>query len=148
MATVTRHMNVQIDEVYAALIDPETYPEWLVGAKEIRAVDESWPEAGSRFHHRVGLVGPFTIADSTKSLGTAPGRRLCLEARARPAGRARVDFELTPEGDATLVRMREHPLGLLSPATPLLDPITMVRNHKSLRQLEQHLLTVSDAPRR
>jgi hypothetical protein len=59
-----------------------------------------------------------------------------------------VDFELTPEGDATLVRMREHPLGLLSPATPLLDPITMVRNHKSLRQLEQHLLTVSDAPRR
>jgi uncharacterized protein YndB with AHSA1/START domain len=141
MATVAHHLSASPADVYAALIDPRTYPEWLVGAKEIRAVDESWPEIGSRFYHRVGLFGPLTIADSTESLGTEPERRLSLEARARPAGRARVDFDLAESGAGTVVTMHEHPLGLLAPAGPLLDPVTALRNQKSLRQLERYLVT-------
>jgi uncharacterized protein YndB with AHSA1/START domain len=139
MATVTRTMNVPIDDVYAALAEPRTYPEWLVGAKEIRSVDAGWPERGTKFHHRVGLIGPLTIADSPESLGVEPGRRLTLEARARPAGRAKVDFELVADGNRTVVTMHEHPLGILAPAGPLLDPATALRNKKSLRQLEDHL---------
>jgi uncharacterized protein YndB with AHSA1/START domain len=139
MATVTRTMDVPIDDVYAALAEPRTYPEWLVGAKEIRSVEPGWPAEGARFHHRVGLVGPLTIADSTESLGVVPGRRISLEARARPAGRAKVDFELSAEGESTVVVMREHPIGIMAAAGPLLDPVTAVRNAKSLRQLERFL---------
>ena len=54
--------------VFDALVSPETYPEWLVGCREIRAVDTDWPAVQSRFHHRVGLVGPLTVEDSTKVL--------------------------------------------------------------------------------
>ena len=139
MATVTRTMNVPIDDVYGALADPRTYPEWLVGAKQIRSVDAGWPEPGTKFHHRVGLIGPLTIADSTESLAVEPGRSLTLEARARPAGRAEVDFQLVADGDRTVVTMHEHPLGILAPAGPLLDPATALRNKKSLRQLEGYL---------
>ena len=143
MATVTRTMNVPIDDVYDALADPRTYPEWLVGAKEIRSVDAGWPEPGSHFYHRVGLVGPLSIADSTESLAVEPGRKLTLEARARPAGRAKVDFELAAEGERTVVTMHEHPIGILAPAGPLLDPATALRNKKSLRQLEGYLDTLA-----
>jgi hypothetical protein len=52
------------DMVYAHLIDPRTYPDWLVGAQHIRGVDSHWPDRGAQFHHRVGL-GPLTIDDAT-----------------------------------------------------------------------------------
>jgi len=139
MATVTRHIKAPVDDVFAALADPNTYPEWLVGAKVIRSIDRGWPEPGSRFHHRVGLVGPLTIADSTESLEQEPGKRLVLEARARPAGRARVSFDLTPEPGGTLVVMDEVPVGPLAPLRPFLDPLTVVRNTKSLRELDGYL---------
>ena len=139
MATVTRRMDVAPDDVYEALADPNTYPEWLVGAREIRAVDSGWPTPGTQFHHRVGLVGPLTIADSTRSLEVEPGRRLVLEAKARPAGRARVEFEIEPDGDGTNLVMTETPLGVLKSAQPLIDPLTIVRNTKSLRDLEGYV---------
>src|SRR4051812_41318490 len=52
-------------DIFSVLLDPYTYPEWLVGAQRIRSVDDAWPEPGTAFHHVVGF-GPIKVADSTR----------------------------------------------------------------------------------
>lgn len=120
---VTRWALRTIEQVYDALSDPETYPTWLVGCREIRSVDDDWPAEGAHFHHRVGLVGPLTVNDSTKALIAARPSHLALEVRFRPIGRGRVDFWLTDDPDPqglvrTRIDMDEVPIGLLSAAAP------------------------------
>ena len=145
MATVRHTIHLPRSEVFAALVTPETYPHWLVGAREIRSVDDGWPAVGTAFHHRVGLVGPLKVADLSKVLAVEEPRLLSLEVRARPLGRGRATFELTeepgPSGPSTVVVLDEVPIGLLAPTKPLADPLTAHRNRRSLRQLEDHLLT-------
>jgi len=136
MARTTITLSHPVDVVFATLTTPETYPCWLVGAQEIRAVDEGWPAPGTRFHHRVGLVGPLTVADSTKVLEVDEPERLVLEVRARPLGRGRVIFTLAPDGaDGTMLTLDEVPIGLLAPLQPVIDPVTARRNEQSLRNL-------------
>ena len=77
MVSVTRYAAAPIERVFEVVSDPRTYPDWLVGAQEIRSVDEDWPQPGSRFHHRVGLVGPLTIPDSTSSVEVEARRGSC-----------------------------------------------------------------------
>ena len=76
MAEVRRHLPHPPETVFTALTTPETYPFWLVGCQAIRAVDPGWPAVGTAFHHRVGVIGAVTVADSTK----------VLEVEAPPAG--------------------------------------------------------------
>jgi uncharacterized protein YndB with AHSA1/START domain len=138
---VTRTIALPIDVVFDAVADPGTYPHWLVGARDIRSVDPAWPAPGSTFHHRVGLIGPLKVADSTRSLAVDPPHLLALEVRARPFGRGRATFRLRArDGEATEVEVDEEPLGLLSWATPVLDPLTAHRNRVSLSHLEDFLL--------
>src|SRR6188472_2881403 len=99
MVSVTRYAVAPIERVFEVISDPRTYPDWLVGAREIRSVDEDWPQPGSRFHHRVGLVGPLTIPDSTSSVEVEPPTRLVLEVRARPLVKGRVEFTLASVGE-------------------------------------------------
>jgi uncharacterized protein YndB with AHSA1/START domain len=103
--------SVRIDAprrvVYDRLIDPKTYPDWLVGAKDIRAIDGEWPKPGSRFHHRVGL-GPFTIDDATEVVSTSPPDELLLRAHVGPLGSALVRFRLVGS-DPTVVFFDEAP---------------------------------------
>ncbi len=144
MATVTRHALVARDVAFDALVDPRTYPRWLVGARDIRAIDDDWPETGSRFHHRVGLVGPLTVADFTRCLEIERPSRLVLEVRVRPFGRGRVTFSLSEAGErggnpVTRVTMDEAPIGLLAAATPALDPLIESRNRASLNALVAYL---------
>jgi uncharacterized protein YndB with AHSA1/START domain len=144
MAEVVRYVRLPIDEVFAAVSDPRTYPHWLVGAKAIRSVDEGWPAAGTCFHHRVGLVGPLTLADSTEVLEVEAPHRLVLDARARPFGRARVAFDLAsePSDDGTAVTrisIDEVPAGALHPLTPVIDPLTAGRNRASLNAFVAYL---------
>jgi uncharacterized protein YndB with AHSA1/START domain len=126
--------------VFDVLVDPRTYPDWLVGAKDIRAVDDGWPDVGSRFHHRVGLGGPVTVADSTKVLAISRPERLELEVRARPLGRGRARFTLQPHAlhgrSGCRVQLDEEPLGPLGPLRPLMAPFIKARNDKSLAQLD------------
>jgi uncharacterized protein YndB with AHSA1/START domain len=139
VATVSRSIPAPIDEVFAVLLDPHTYPHWLVGARDIRAVDEDWPTPGSAFHHRVGLVGPLKIADLSKVLAITEPELLSLEVRARPLGRGRATFRLhrAPDGsDRCLVELDEVPIGVLEHLRPVLDPVTAHRNRRSLEQLE------------
>ena len=126
--------------VFRALITPETYPFWLVGCRDIRAVDEGWPSPGTAFHHRVGLFGPVTVADNTVVVEVVEPERLVLEARARPFGRARVTFRLEPEGQAgTHLVVEEVLMGRLTPLRPVLDLPTRLRNDRSLANLADYL---------
>lgn len=143
MATVSRTMPIGRPAVFSALVDPYTYPHWLVGAKAIRSVDDDWPAPGSAFHHRVGLAGPFQVADLSKVLEVDAPARLSLEVRVRPFGRGRATFTLVEDevggGEATRVELDEVPIGLVAPARPLLDPLTAHRNRRSLARLEDYL---------
>ena len=126
------------EDVFATLVDPHTYPQWLIGCQDIRVVDDGWPAPGTRFHHRVGL-GPFTVADYTESLAVDRGQSLALRVRARPLLRAaRVVYELQDNSTGTRVVMTERPL---APATrrlwnPLIDGLTRLRNRRSLERLK------------
>jgi len=140
VADVRQDLSHPPETVYTALTTPETYPFWLVGCQAIRAVDPDWPAVGTAFHHRVGLVGAVTVADSTKVLEAEAPRRLVLEVRARPLGRGRVSFVLEPDGDGgTTLVLEEVPIGGLGPLQPLIDPVTERRNQRSMTRLAAYL---------
>ena len=141
---VTRWVLRPIDEVFDALSDPETYPRWLVGCRTIRSIDDHWPSEGSRFHHRVGLIGPLTVPDSSEVLEVERPSHLALEVRFRPLGRGRVDFRLsadpTVDGQSrTRIDMDEAPIGPLAPTAPALAPLISGRNQASLNSLVAYL---------
>jgi uncharacterized protein YndB with AHSA1/START domain len=134
---VTRHALRPLDDVWDALVDPRTYPTWLVGCKEIRAVDDGWPREGLRFHHRVGLLHMVTVNDHSELLELERPRHFALDVRFRPFGRGRVDFWLAEEPGRdgavrTRIDMDEKLEGPLEPATPLAAPLIDARNRSSL----------------
>ena len=140
MAEVRRHLPHPPETVFTALTTPETYPFWLVGCQAIRGVDPGWPAVGTAFHHRVGVIGAVTVADSTKVLELEAPHRLVLEVRARPLGRGRVSFDLAPDGEtATTLVLDEVPIGGLGPLRPVIDPVTDRRNQRSLTRLCEYL---------
>jgi uncharacterized protein YndB with AHSA1/START domain len=98
------------DRVFDALLDPRTYPEWLVGARRIRKVEPDWPEVGSRFHHSIG-VGRVRVRDSTSVMELDRPRCLRLRAGMGVLGAAEVTFHLSPVEDGTEVRIDETPFG-------------------------------------
>lgn len=140
MSTTTRYALRPRAEVFDALADPHTYPHWLVGCREIRRVEDGWPEPGTRFHHRTGLIGPLAVEDDTEVLAVDAPDTLTLEVRFRPLGRGRVTFRLQDaEGSATRIDMDEVPLGALSIAAPVLDPLIHARNRASLNAFVAYL---------
>jgi uncharacterized protein YndB with AHSA1/START domain len=123
--------------VWDVLADPPSYEEWVVGNKEVRDHDRSWPAPDTEFHHRVGF-GPFTVKDKTASLEATPPRRLVMNVRALPVGHAIVTFELTESGSGTLVRMEERPAGgPAKMAWPVFAPLIKLRNGETLRRLKR-----------
>ena len=138
MACTERTMHVTPDQIWAVLADPMTYEHWVVGAKDIRTADGTWPEPGSALHHTSGF-GPFNLKDSTKVLEAEPPRRLVLEARGRPLGIARIEVRLQPDGSATKVAMIEEVVRPM-PAKATrgaLNPLIHSRNVETLRRLEE-----------
>lgn len=136
MATNGRDIPVSPDRVWAVLSNPSRYSDWVVGAKHVRDVEGHWPEEGSAFHHTVG-VWPLRLRDNTSVVECDPPRRLVLQARARPFGRASGAFNLVPSAEGTHVSMTEMPTSpaVARLARPLLDPLTHARNAETLRRL-------------
>lgn len=135
-AITVKELPVPSDQVWQLLADGRRYAEWVVGASHIRAVDLGWPNVGTKFHHTVG-VWPFHLRDDTLVEECEVGRRLVLEARARPFGRARVEITLEQIPTGTRVVMSEN---AKSPAivrwgNPILAPLIHVRNVEALRRL-------------
>ncbi|HEX4218214.1 MAG TPA: SRPBCC family protein [Acidimicrobiales bacterium] len=123
-------------DVWAVLSDGYAYERWVVGTRRIRAVDPGWPQEGTSLHYTVG-VGPLEFEDRTTVRLVEPGKRLELEAQARPYGTARVSIQLLPWGDDSVVIMDEHPLRGPSWAleNPAVDLVLTVRNRRTLRRL-------------
>lgn len=136
MSTTSRPVAATPEQVWEVLSDGWLYPLFVVGASRMRAVDDTWPAAGSRLHHSVG-TWPLLIDDNTEVLEVDEGKRLLLLARAWPAGQAHVDISLQPNGDTTVVTMTEDATagpGLLVPK-PLRDAQLHLRNVEALRRL-------------
>ena len=137
MATTTRHLDHPPEAVFAVLTDARRYADWVVGARRIRAVDETWPAPGSRFHHEFG-VGPLHIDDSTVLEEIDPPRHLVLRARARPTGVARVTIDLVPSPDGgSDLEMTEVPIAGVARRidNPVLECLVGLRNGRSLQRL-------------
>ena len=137
MARNETEIEATAEQVWAVLADAHAFPDWVVGARRIRAVDPGWPQPGTAFHHEVG-GWPFKIKDNTKVRELVPSSRLVLEARARPAGIAAVTLlveERTP--GRTTVTILEEPIA--GPAKlvpkPIMDVMTKARNAESMRRL-------------
>jgi Polyketide cyclase / dehydrase and lipid transport len=137
MAYTSREFEAGAREAFAVLIDPETYPRWLGGARAIRSVDPTWPKPGSKFHHVVGF-GPLRLADSSEVLEIdESAMMLRLEVRARPLIAAVATFRVIGTNSRCVITLQEEPalrtIGNL--VRPVMDPATHVRNHRSLRRL-------------
>jgi hypothetical protein len=128
-------VSVAPEVVWATVSDPETYPDWLVGAQRIRAVDDGFPAPGSRMHHSVGPTSAITVDDRTVATRSDPPHRLDLRVH---AGLFHADVQLLLQpspGGGTEICFRERPRGISAPLTPLLRPILHARNAESLRRL-------------
>lgn len=138
MAINERFMPVAPDAVWDALADAGGYAYWVVGSRQIRDADPTWPAPGARFHHTVGF-GPLTVHDHTVAVEARRPELLRLRVKARPMVTAQVTFELEAANGGTRVRMREDPDGLTSwmVLNPLFHLLTRGRNAESLARLEE-----------
>lgn len=127
-------------EVFAVLADARTYEHWVVGCDDIRAVEGDWPAVDSRFFHTVG-VGPLKTKDNTKVLEVDAPHKLVLEARARPAGIAKVIFRLVPVDGGTDVSIEEYPIRGVAKVihNPIQDGLIKLRNVETLRRLDKQV---------
>jgi hypothetical protein len=133
---VQRRFNCSPEQVFATLEDGWTYPLWVVGTSRMRDVDEGWPALGTKLHHSFG-VWPLLIDDNTEVLKMEPGKRLVLEARGWPVGKAEVEIAVEADGDGSLVSISEDITG--GPTRLIPQPIRLagidVRNRETLRRL-------------
>jgi hypothetical protein len=136
MSTTTRRSRCRPEDVFAVLSDGWLYPQWVVGAARMRAVDDSWPAPGSRLHHSVG-PWPLLIDDTTSCVEHDPPRRMVLQARAWPAGEASVEITVEPAADGCIMTIVEDassgPATLIPKA--LRRPVLHWRNTETLRRL-------------
>lgn len=138
MARNERMIEASPEDVFGVLADARGYAYWVIGSIEVREADSGWPEAGTRFHHTVG-VGPLRVQDHTTVEDVSPGRFLQLKTKARPLGNARVKLELERANGGTRVTMIEDPADKPTAVifTPLTHLATRVRNARSLDRLAE-----------
>jgi uncharacterized protein YndB with AHSA1/START domain len=133
---VQRWFNCSTEQVFAVLGDGWLYPLWVVGASRIRDVDDGWPAEGRKLHHSFG-VWPLVIDDTTEVVEIQPDRRIVLEARGWPVGKARVEITIEPDGNGSMVAIAEDVSG--GPAQLVPQPVRVaaidVRNRETLRRL-------------
>ncbi|MCU1568151.1 MAG: hypothetical protein JWQ56_3088 [Pseudarthrobacter sp.] len=137
MSTVSQLFNTPAADVWRVIADGWLYSGWVVGASRIRAVDDTWPEAGSRLHHSVG-AWPLVINDSTRVTASEPGKSLELVARGWPLGEAKVVITLQDQGNQCLVTIAEDAIRGPGKRVPkaLRDPMITMRNRETLKRLE------------
>lgn len=135
MTVTEHHYDVSAARLFSIMVEPETYPDWLVGTKCIREVSSDWPRPGSFFKHTVGF-GPLKISDTTTARAVDGPHRLEMLVRARPLIEAVVRFEIAPTSTSScLLTMTETPAGLFKLVAPLTQPLIRARNERSLERL-------------
>jgi uncharacterized protein YndB with AHSA1/START domain len=146
MARTTIRTDVSPERVFEILTKAEAYSDWVVGAKQVRAVDDGWPAPGTAFHHSVG-VGPAKLDDATTVVELDPPRRLVLRGRARPLGTMAIVLDVRRADDRTEITISEQPAAgppswLRGPYAWAMDVLIHLRNIESLRRLRR----VAEAP--
>jgi uncharacterized protein YndB with AHSA1/START domain len=136
MASVNVLVRRTPEQVWDVLSDGRAYASWVLGTREIRAVDDAWPAVGSSIHYTVGW-GPLALRGRTTVRAAEPARMLGLEADAGLLGTARIVIELTPWGGDTVVVLDEHPLTGTGAwlHNPVTDVVSLVRQEPMLRSL-------------
>lgn len=134
MAIVYRDLPVPPEAAFEVLSDGWLYGLWVVGASHIRDVDDTWPAVGARIHHAFG-AWPVLLRDQTTVMESEPPHRLVLQARAWPAGQARIVLTLDPvREDGSRMGIEEYPVtgigALLN--NPLADKFLHRRNVETL----------------
>jgi Polyketide cyclase / dehydrase and lipid transport len=140
MTVTEQSFEVSAVALFAVLAEPETYPRWLVGAKDVREVTPDWPAVGSSFKHVVGF-GPLAIPDRTTVRKLDAPAMFELLVRARPLLEAVVRFEVEDVGAGSRLRMTETPVGIYRFIAPLARPLIRARNERSLRRLQEVVST-------
>ncbi|WP_458781348.1 SRPBCC family protein [Arthrobacter sp. D3-16] len=137
MSTVSQLFNTPAADVWRVIADGWLYAGWVVGASRIRAVDDTWPQAGARLHHSVG-AWPLVINDSTRVTAAEPGKSLELVARGWPMGEAKIVITLQDQGSQCLVTIAEDAIRGPGKKVPKImrDPMITVRNRETLKRLE------------
>ena len=138
MAINRRTFDATPEDVFDVLLDAQQYPNWVVGAKKIRAVEDLWPAVGSAFHHKLG-AGSAEINDKTEILDLDAPNRIELRTFARPMGVARVVITAQGSESGTIVAISEKAEQgtKMHKASRLIDPVIHVRNIETLRRLER-----------
>jgi hypothetical protein len=148
----TVHLTVQAppDRVFAVLADGWTYSDWVVGTAHIRDVDKTWPEPGSRLHHKAG-PWPVSLKDSSTVVSMTPDRELCLKVGLWPLGQAYVRLVLEPVGGGLATRVTMEGQFEAGPLVALRNKINDLvlhrRNLESLNRLSD-IATREKADRR
>jgi hypothetical protein len=140
VAVNRRYLPYEPSAIFSVLRDGWSYARWVVGTSVIRAVDDGWPQPGTRLHYRIGR-GAASKDDETRSLRLVDGSELELEAVGRPLGTARVELRIDAVRDGSLVTMIEHPVkGVLSTLhNPGFELLIYLRNVETLRRLEREV---------
>jgi uncharacterized protein YndB with AHSA1/START domain len=86
--TVTRDIAATRQQVWDVLADGWIYSGWVVRNSRIRAVDPTWPAAGTRILHSIG-TWPAVIDDETVVQSCVAGEELILPAKVRLQRRRR-----------------------------------------------------------
>jgi hypothetical protein len=136
MAVNYHFMHCEPQIVFDVLADGWVFPTWVVGASRMRGVEGHWPSPGSNIHHSFG-IWPLLLNDVTSVLEWDAPMHALLKARAWPVGQAHVAMDVRERRGGCVVRMTEDVIA--GPArlipTPLIEPVTIVRNRESLRRL-------------
>ena len=108
MAFTSREMQVSSAAAFGVLVDPETYPRWLVGAAAIREVDDDWPVpgAGSTI---ASVSGRRSSPITPEVLDIEQDTMLRLRVRARPFITAVATFRVVGSADRCVVTLEEEP---------------------------------------
>ena len=136
MAVVERNIAASPQDVFAVLANGWYYSGWVVGTSHMRAVEASWPAAGSRLFHASG-IWPAALRDETQVEKISWPNLLVMIARGRPFGQARVELTLTSSDGGTLARLSETPIS--GPGrwihNPINEQLLIRRNIESLARL-------------
>ena len=139
MACTDTVLGAPPDRIFDLLGDPRSLDYFVVGTRTIRRFDPHWPDKGTKVHHSVGF-GPLVLRDETEVLESEPHRRLVLEARLRPLGLFRVEFELSAHPEGTALVVNEFPVSgvaALPGLSGLVDRLVAFRNIEMGRRLQK-----------
>ncbi|MBY8882231.1 SRPBCC family protein [Actinacidiphila acidipaludis] len=126
------------DDVWAVLSDRELYADWVAGTQSSHGGEGDWPAEGSSLEYTIG-IGSLSLAGRTTVRQEERPSHLALEVDSGRLGTARIDIEIKPWGENSLVIVDEHPLtgpgGVLHNVA--LDAVLQLRHRRMLSRLAE-----------